>query len=612
MTDAVFTLTKGSGRQTVRLSSFLAPDAQERSTDAALNWIKQLRHARVDGEPFRHRFTYRDDSLWWFSEIYLHKQRVVETIFRTSAALDALISSERPSQLRLEEGSLATRLIAQQTAAAHGVGYIGAPITPGQTRRRLLALDARATWLHTAALASRLRGRTSASLRRNSIAAFVHRAFVRGTGDEGTDEAYVGPVLAELEKMAGKEAITYITLGPAENFSARRWWRSVRGGAPTPGLTIESLAPLETLKPSRNVWRQRYRNRTALWNSADMRELSMIEGHDCWPLLREELAGIALLQWPWSARAMDEAGAALDALTPSAALTYAEAGGWGRALMLESRRRKIPGIGLQHGFIYRHWLNYLHEPDEMEPGPHGFTRPALTLLFDGYAERHLQERGNFPHDSLLVTGSPRLDAIIASAGALNAEEIARTRTGIGANSKTLVLVVTKYREAQHVLPALVDAAARIAGVRLAIKTHPAETPDVYASLTAKHPHVSVLPAATPLAPLILASRALVTVNSTVALDAAVLGVPSLVIGLPNNLTPFVEAGVMAGADRDGIGPALQQILYDEEFRERMDDRRSVFLSRYRIGSDGTAAARSARAILRAARSGGVTAPPETD
>ena len=33
--------------------------------------------------------------------------------------------------------------------------------------------------------------------------------------------------------------------------------------------------------------------------------------------------------------------------------------------MLEARRRGIPTAGLQHGFIYRHWLNYLHEPDEM-------------------------------------------------------------------------------------------------------------------------------------------------------------------------------------------------------------------------------------------------------
>ena len=71
---------------------------------------------------------------------------------------------------------------------------------------------------------------------------------------------------------------------------------------------------------------------------------------------------------------MDEAGAALDALRPRVALTYAEAGGWGRALMLECRRRGIPSVGLQHGFIYRHWLNYLHEPDEMAPDPRASAR----------------------------------------------------------------------------------------------------------------------------------------------------------------------------------------------------------------------------------------------
>ncbi len=120
------------------------------------------------------------------------------------------------------------------------------------------------------------------------------------------------------------------------------------------------------------------------------------------------------------------------------------------------------------------------------------------------------------------------------------------------------------------------------------------------TVAAGRERVAVLPASAPLAPLILASRAIVTVNSTVALDAAVLGVPALVIGLPNNLSPFVEAGVMAGADRAGIGPALQRILYDEEFREQIEAGRSAFLRRYRMESDGMAAQRSAEAILRAA------------
>ncbi len=73
----------------------------------------------------------------------------------------------------------------------------------------------------------------------------------------------------------------------------------------------------------------------------------------------------------------------------------------------------------------------------------------------------------------------------------------------------------------------------------------------------RRPNVRVLPPQAPLAPLLCASRAVVTVNSTVAIDAAVLGVPALVIGLPNNLSPFVEAGLMAGVPPGGpIGPAL--------------------------------------------------------
>ena len=54
-----------------------------------------------------------------------------------------------------------------------------------------------------------------------------------------------------------------------------------------------------------------------------------------------------------------------------------------------------------------------------------------------------------------------------------------------------------------------------------------------------------------LAPLLAASRAVVTVNSTVALDAAVLGVPALSWACRTTCRPFVDAGVMAGGSSDG-------------------------------------------------------------
>jgi hypothetical protein len=113
-----------------------------------------------------------------------------------------------------------------------------------------------------------------------------------------------------------------------------------------------------------------------------------------------------------------------------------------------------------------------------------------------------------------------------------------------------------------------------------------------------HDNIRILPAAAPLGPLLRACRLVVTVNSTVALDAGVLGIPALVIGLPNNLSPFVAAGIMAGAaTTSDIEPALHRILYDQEFRLQIERSREEYLRRFAIGSDGHAAARSADAVL---------------
>jgi hypothetical protein len=402
--------------------------------------------------------------------------------------------------------------------------------------------------------------------------------------------------------------VQYVGVGPSENFRARRWWHPVVASGSRRGVTtVESFAPKSAMRDSTRVWRERHANRRALWRSADIRAHARIHGCDCWAFVRHELAGIALLQWPWSARAMDEAAAALDVLRPAVCLTYAEAGGWGRALMLESRRRGIPSAGLQHGFIYRHWLNYLHEPDEMAPDAQasedaGFPRPSLTLLFDEYAAAHLRERGRFPAGALAVAGSPRLDQLVATAAALSDSAIEGARREAGAApEQALVTLVTKFREAPDVLPPLFSAVASMPDVQLAVKTHPAETPDAYEALATHAPNVRVLPASAALAPLLRASRAVVTVNSTVALDAAVLGIPALVLGLPNNLSPFVDAGFMAGARAGEIAAALRQILYDEQFRQQLDRARAAFAAHYRLGSDGRAAARAADAILGLAR-----------
>lgn len=591
----------GAGPRRVDLRSYLDPQREERAHEEAYAWIKAVRHVRVDGVSFRSRFTCRGDSLWWFAELFLHKEQAILQALRMLAAFEALVERDRPLAIQFVEG-LHPGVIAQ-AAAARNIPYTG-PGWPRSTGLRLLRMDARAIALAAAARLSRFRVSTIAA-ERARVAAFVHTAFWRSDGADGSAESYIGPVLRAIEARVSRTSVRYIGVGARTNFRARRWWDPIVARDGTTVVPIERYAPAAALADSRAVFRDRHRARRSLWNSPELRAHAVLRGCDCWPLVREQLAGIALLQFPWSARSMDEAAAALDAIGPEVAITYAEAGGWGRAIALECRRRGIPLAGLQHGFIYRHWLNYRHEPDETiadpaNPSDRGFPFPAATLLFDEHAARHLSTAGRFPPSTLAVTGSARLDELAAAMRAVTAADTERVRRECGADeARAFVLFAAKEREARPFLPALVDAVRDMPDVHLVIKPHPAETPDVYATAVAGAANVHVTAAGAALPPLLAAANAIVTVNSTVAIDALSFGLPSLVIGLPNNLSPFVDAGWMLGAGPvEEIRTALAKVLYDQEFRSRVHSR-----AVHPAHNDGQAAARSAEAILALPRAG---------
>jgi hypothetical protein len=91
---------------------------------------------------------------------------------------------------------------------------------------------------------------------------------------------------------------------------------------------------------------------------------------------------------------------------------------------------------------------------------------------------------------------------------------------------------------------------------------------------------------------------LVTVNSTVAIDAIALGLPAVIVRLPNNLTPFVEAGIMAdGANTANLPSTIETLLHDEAQRAALLTRARAFAAQYAMQPDGRAAGRAADALL---------------
>lgn len=611
MTWPHLTLIAGTARREVFLGDYLSPEAAERAAERANRWVKDLRHARVDGSTFRDRFTYRGDSLWWFAELYLHKLQAVLAWHARLEAIAALVEREAPA--RVVAGPAVEprdRHLLHAALGARGIATEGTGLLRAR-RRGSPARHLQGEFLTWSARAAR-RWHGQATPPRGRIAAFVHTAFWRrrSAGDPG-DEGYIGPVLGALADLAGSPS-ALIGLGPASNFRARQWWHGVRElwrpARTTQIVPIESLADAAAITSSLAVWAARDANLRALAGSPDVRAHALIDGVDLWPLVLAELDGVTRLQFPWSARAMDEAGAALDRLEPSVAITYAEAGGWGRALVLEARRRAIPSAGLQHGFIYRHWLNYLHEADEMVPSrenvaDRGYPRPTRTLVFDRYAETHLLERGHFPPQSVTVTGSAGRDALAEQVAAADAPARERVREALGVRpGERLALLVTKFTQVARAVPTLVEALLRTPGIRLVVLPHPAETAQPYVEATRGLPNATIAPASIDLAGLLSVANVLVTVNSTVALDGLALGLPAIVVNEPGNLTPFVRAGVMAGASTpDVLAASLRSLAAPSEAREALVARARAFAARFGIEPSGRAAAATAEAIVEVAR-----------
>lgn len=608
MSNPTLLIDSGHGERRVSLFDYLDAEAVETAEREANRWIKSLRHARVDGLALRDRLTYRGDSLWWFVELYLHKNRTVVAIHRALLAFERLIARERPTRMVVSAADPVIQVLAPQVAKRSGIAYQGPAVSPWRTWRARVAIEAKSAFHTVTALGARVRaGKVQAvAPRGEGVSAFVHTAFWRPSDDE---EGYIGPVLGELTKRLPPGGVGLVGVGPRTTFRTRSWrtrWAAFRDpqSRATPVIPVEAFTTWHTIRPSLALWRQRKPIARALIGSEDLRHASVIRGCDVWPLVQLELYGVAALQLPWSARAMDEAGAVMERQGPRAIVTYAEAGGWGRAIMLEARRRGIPTIGLQHGFIYRHWLNYLHEPDEMRPSAAnptdaGFPAPTVTLVYDEFTEAHLVDAGNFRRDAIAVTGSARLDALVEQARALTPDALERVRRETGANpGQGIVTVAAKFTQIESVFGALVNTVSGMPDVHLVVKCHPADTPDPYERLARGVPNVVVAPASRDLASLIAASRLVVTVNSTAAIEAMVLGVPALVLSLPNNLSPFVDAGAIEGVgDPAEIEPTLRRVLYDEDYRARLARNRQVFLTQYGIRSDGCAASRAADRIM---------------
>jgi hypothetical protein len=587
-----------SAKRALSLADFDAVD------EAAIAWTRRFgKRPLVDGKSFRELFAWQGVSLWWFAELYLHHSTGSPRRVRLIESFDRILGKLEPDEVEAAGLPREEALLLARTCTARGVLFHDPPAAAPASPHGI-ALEGRwhelKTLMGAAKFAATSRPAGSAHGAKRSVLFLSHAAFWRERSKDGLTEEYehyfdrLIPATAQAPDLAP----LVVAVGPRAAF--RR-----RGGRER---AAEWLSLGQSGAPYLHI------NRFTSWNSvravlaagARMREaLRLLRGL---PALQEgfshagvrfsdlaqaDLAGMLLLQVPWAVRSFEEMSQVLEETRPAVVCLYAESSGWGRAAVAACRAHGVPCVGIQHGILYPTYYSYRHDADEAD-----CPRPDKTAVFGEAARRFLIQAGHYDPESLVVTGSPKFDELLASRTWDRAA--IRARLGV-AQDERLIAVASRFRGIRETHQSigsafrrLVDAAQALPRARLLVKPHPAEPTDGYSRVIRESgaSRAQLLPPAADLMQLLFAADVLVTVESLSAVEALVLGRPVVVLNMPTNLREMVEAGAALGvAEGEDPRAVLEQALDDAGVRQRLELARERYLNDVASGVDGRATER---------------------
>jgi hypothetical protein len=307
-----------------------------------------------------------------------------------------------------------------------------------------------------------------------------------------------------------------------------------------------------------------------------------------------------LLQLPWAMRSYHEIRNVLHAEQSDVLVLYAESSGLGRAAIAAAHELGVATFAVQHGIMYPRYYSHEHAAHEVSTradGGESVPIPMRTAVFGSLARDLLESRSRYPSDRIVITGSPKFDALVESARAYDPTST-RNRLGIAVEDPMLV-VATRFNAIGPVFEELVRAAEAIPELQLVVKPHQAEPSEPYREIVRRvgASRARILEASENLLELLVASDGLITVDSLASSEALVLGRRVLIVNLPNNLGALVERGVALGVWKgESIGERLRELILDPVTASRLEKRREEYIKEFAFGADGRSTERIVQAI----------------
>jgi len=579
--------------------------------EAVIAWMKEFGR-----KAFRDRFRWGPLVLWWWAEIYLYHETPLRLIVRDIEALSRLVERARPKRMVLVRPVRALEAAARSLVAEVEIlgERVEGPPFWGKTTG-LYLLDLLKMW--GTGIKSILRpppqgygepgrspegeGRRPPTARSGSprVLFLTHASMWRAEREMYFDDI--------LPSVSSRAATIVVAFGPPVPFRKRgitAWLRDLLeiGASDLPYVSIRRyFSPELSVRLTREFLRAEALLREFRRTPGVERALSH-RGVPLGPAAMASFRDTFLRQFPWTMRTFLEVETVLLREKPDVLVLYAESSGLGRAAVAAAHAAGVPTVAVQHGIMYPQYYSHEHAPDELQGN--AVPIPSRTAVFGELAKKLLIQRGSYPEERIVVTGSPKFDALVKGASGYDPGATRRT-LDVPEGARFLVLA-TRWSAVSPVFEELVRAIESFPRVFLFVKPHQAESPIPYEEVVERLSagRTRILPAEKNLLELLFASDGLITVDSFASSEALVLGRPVLVLNLPGNLGPLVDRGVALGVRRgESIAKALETLLFDSETARALERKRKEYIREFAFGADGRSTERIVECILNEGRSG---------
>lgn len=235
-------------------------------------------------------------------------------------------------------------------------------------------------------------------------------------------------------------------------------------------------------------------------------------------------------------------------------------------------------------------------------GIYGHGQCLKIAVFGNSVKKMLVAEGISPH-RIIITGNPKFDILYHHKNT-DYKQVMYQKLNIDSNKEIILLLTqpfvelglwTPEQKRQFVL-GITNAISALPNAQLVIKLrHPSENVNSYHGIINGIPQTPIFCETIPLYQLLNACSIALTVSSTAALEAMVMGKPVVIINLFNDSGSsfYIDSGAPFVEKMDELIPTMRKALYDAPIKEDFSKSANKFVYEQAYLQDGQASYRIA-------------------